>query len=92
MYSPKQLKIARTVVLAVWIFAAASFFFPLYYTDFGGVGRTLFGLLIAVHLIEFPIFMNTYRETEGSLLSHFPKHMAYGVVYHAEVKQKLNQP
>ncbi|MEE3328286.1 MAG: hypothetical protein VX252_13190 [Myxococcota bacterium] len=87
MYSPAQLKMARTVVILVWIFAVASFFFPLYYTDAGALGRTLFGLLIAIHLIEFPLFMKTYREAGGSLLSHFPRHMAFGVVYRAEVMQ-----
>ena len=85
MYSASQLKMARTVVILVWIFAAASFFFPLYYTDAGALGRTLFGLLLAVHLVEFPLFMKTYREAGGSLLSHFPRHMAFGVVYRAEV-------
>lgn len=85
MYSARQLKTARIVVILVWIFAAASFFFPLYYTDAGALGRTLFGLLLAVHLVEFPLFMKTYQEAGGSLLSHFPRHMAFGVVYRAEV-------
>ena len=88
MYSTSQLKTARTVAIPVWIFAAASFFFPLYYTDAGALGRTLFGLLLAVHLVEFPLFMKTYREAGGSLLSHFPRHMAFGVVYRAEVLQR----
>ena len=85
MYSASQLKTARIIAILVWIFAAASFFFPLYYTDAGALGRTLFGLLIAVHLVEFPLFMKTYREAGGTLLSHFPRHMAFGVVYRAEV-------
>ncbi len=89
MYSPAQLKMARTITLIVWILAGASFFFPLYYTSAGALGRTLFGLLIAIHLVEFPIFAKTYREAGGSLLSHFPRHMAFGVVYRAEVMQRI---
>ena len=87
MYSPAQLKTARTIVILVWIFAVASFFFPLYYTDFGAFGRTLFGLLVAIHVVEFPLFMKTYREAGGSWLVHFARHMTFGVVYRAEVLQ-----
>lgn len=89
MYTASQLRAARFVVWLIWITAAASFFFPLYYTAFGGFGRTVFALLIAIHLVEFPIFAGTYRQAGGSLLGHFPRHMAFGLVYRAEVKQRL---
>ena len=89
MYSPTQLKTARVVVLLIWIFAVASFIFPLYYTDLGSFGRALFFILIAVHLVEFPIFAGTYRRAGGSLLGHFPRHMTYGLVYRAEAQQRI---
>ena len=89
MYTASQLRATRFVIWLIWIAAAASFFFPLYYTDFGGFGRTVFGVLIAIHLIEFPLFARTYRQAGGSLLGHFPRHMVFGLVYRAEVKQSL---
>ena len=89
MYTTSQLRAVRFVVWLIWIAAAASFFFPLYYTAFGGFGRTVFALLIAIHLVEFPIFARTYRQAGGSLLGHFPRHMVFGLVYRAEVKQSL---
>ena len=89
VYTASQLKTARTVVVLIWIVSAACFFFPLYYTSFGDFGRILFGLLIALHLVEFPIFAKTYLQAGGSLIGHFPRHMAYGLVYRAEVQQRL---
>jgi hypothetical protein len=90
MYSPAQLKMARTITLIVWVFAGASFFFPLYYTGAGGVGRTLFGLLIAIHLVEFPVFAKTKREDGGSLRSHFARHIAFGMLSRSEVMHRHN--
>jgi len=88
MYSPRQLQIARIVVLVTWLFAAACFFFPLYYWSIGPLGRALFGLLFAVHLVEFVIFARFYRASGESMTGHFLRHMVYGVIHHAEVKQR----
>jgi hypothetical protein len=87
MYSESQLKVARIVVVLTWIFGLASWFFPLYYMPVGNLGRALFYLLVFVHLVEFPLFFNTYRAAGGSLFGHFLRHMAYGMIHHAETKQ-----
>ena len=53
MYSDSQLKTARAVVLAAWIFGLLAYFPPLAEMAIGGLGRALFGILFSVHLIEF---------------------------------------
>ena len=89
MSNSAPMKITRVALILAWIFAAACFFFPLYYADIGGFGRLLFVLLIGVHAAEFPFFVNTYRRAGGSLWSHFRRHMIYGMVYRAEVMRSL---
>lgn len=88
-YSPQQLKVGRIVVLIAWIFAFASWFFPLYYLPIGALGRGLFYILLFVHLVEFALFMKTYRATGEPLFGHFLRHMVYGVLHHTAVKQRL---
>lgn len=87
--SPEQLRTARIVVGIVWIFAIASFFFPLYYSGIGPLGRALFWLLVCVHAVEFLFFLKTYRATGEPLFGHFLRTMAFGIAHHTEVKQRL---
>ncbi len=89
MYTDKQIKFARIGLNVIWIFAAACFFFPLYDMGIGGLGRALFWLLVCVHLVEFALFFRLYQGTGESLFGHFMLHMAYGVIYQAEVKQRV---
>jgi hypothetical protein len=91
MYSPQQLKVAKIAVLATWIFGASAFFFPVYDWSIGPLGRALFGILFAVHLVEFAIFGKFYRSTGEPIMGHFFKHMVYGVIYQTEVKQRIEQ-
>ncbi len=87
MYSAKQLKTGRIVVLISWIFAGLSFLQPLAGSPIGPLGRALFGILVLSHLIEFVMFRKTYAAAGGSMSSHFLRHMVYGVLYKAEVEQ-----
>jgi hypothetical protein len=89
MYSAAKLTFARRVSLAMWIFAGACFFFPLYYMAVGPFGRTLFGILLCVHVIEFFVFLGLYQRAGGSLFGHFARTIAYGVIHKTEVEQGL---
>jgi hypothetical protein len=89
MDTAAKLGFARKIVLAVWVFAGACFFFPLYYTGVGPFGRTLFGLLLAVHLVEFFVFLGLYRRAGGSLFRHFHRTVVFGVLHKAETEQAL---
>ena len=89
MYTSQQLARYRKLVLVLWLFAGACFFFPLYYTGVGGFGRTLFGLLLAVHLVEFFVFLGLYRRAGGSLWRHFHRTVVFGVLHKAETEQQL---
>ena len=89
MDSAEKLARARKLVLALWLFAGACFFFPLYYTEVGPFGRALFGLLLAVHLVEFVVFLGLYRRAGGSLWRHFHRTVVFGVLHKAETEQQL---
>ncbi|MCS5637901.1 MAG: hypothetical protein NZ990_15380 [Myxococcota bacterium] len=89
MDSAEKLALARKFVLALWVFAGACFFFPLHDTAVGGFGRTLFGLLLAVHLVEFFVFLGLYRRAGGSLWRHFHRTVVFGVLHKAETEQQL---
>jgi hypothetical protein len=88
MYSAKQLKTGRLVVLISWIFAVLSFLPPLAASPIGPLGRALFGILFCVHLVEFAFFRKIYAAAGGSMFSHFLRHMTYGVLYKTEVEQE----
>ena len=50
--SEQQIRMGKIIVLATWLFAAASFFFPFYYWPTGPLMRAIFGILLAVHFVE----------------------------------------
>ncbi len=85
----QQIRMGKIIVLATWLFAAASFFFPFYYWASGPLGRAMFGMLIAVHAVELILFAKTYRACPDSFGRHVLQHMIFGVLHHAEVKQRL---
>ena len=89
MDSAEKLARARKFVLVLWLFAGACFFFPLYYTQVGPFGQALFGLLLAVHLVEFVVFLGLYRRAGGSLWRHFHRTVVFGVLHKAETEQQL---
>ncbi len=89
MDSAEKLARARKFVLVLWLFAGACFFFPLYYTAVGPFGRAVFGLLLAVHLVEFVVFLGLYRRAGGSLWRHFHRTVVFGVLHKAETEQQL---
>ena len=88
MYSDSQLKTARAVVLAAWIFGLLAYFPPLAEMAIGGLGRALFGILFSVHLIEFLFFRKIYAAAGDSMFGHFLRHMVYGLIYKTEVEQR----
>ncbi len=89
MYTEKQLKMGNTLVTLTWLFAIACFFFPLYGMGIGALGRALFWLLAIVHLIEFVFFFRFYKDIGEPLLGHFVRHMAFGILHQAAVKQRV---
>lgn len=89
MDSAEKLARARKLAVALWLFAGACFFFPLYYTAVGPFGQALFFLLLAVHLVEFVVFLGFYRRAGGSLWRHFHRTVVFGVLHKAETEQQL---
>ncbi len=87
--TPTQLKVAKFVVVATWIFAAASFFPPFSDSGAAPLGRALFGILAAAHVVELALFGNTYRQSDKGLAGHIVQHMIFGVLHHTQVKREL---
>ena len=87
--SPQTMKLGRVIVLTIWAAAALAFFPPFSTWATGPLLRALFGMLAAVHFVEFFVYLKTFRETEESLLLHFAKTMAYGVLHYTHVKRQL---
>jgi len=85
----QQIRVGKIIVLATWLFAAASFFFPFYYWPTGPLMRSIFGILLAVHFVEFFVYLKTYRQAGDSMLRHFASTITYGILHYTIVKQRL---
>jgi uncharacterized protein YhhL (DUF1145 family) len=79
----KRMKIA---VAATWIFSAASFFPPFSGFAFAGLGQSLFGILLAVHVIECAVFFPTLRASGRPLLGQLGQTMLFGVIHQRTLK------
>jgi len=87
--SEQQIRMGKIIVLATWLFAAASFFFPFYYWPTGPLMRAIFGILLAVHFVEFLVYFKTFRQTDDPMFRHFAATITYGILHYTIVKQKL---
>ena len=85
----QTLKTARLRAGIIWIAAFLSFFPPVSGLPFAPLLRSLFGILAAVHFIEFLVYIKTFKQTGEPMSTHFVKTMAFGIVHFTEVKQKL---
>jgi uncharacterized protein YhhL (DUF1145 family) len=72
-------------VLVTWLVCLSAFFVP-GESSAAAIGRILFGILVAVHLIECVVFLPRFRTAPDSLWSHIGKTMLYGVFHLREVK------
>lgn len=80
---------AKLLLMVVWLFAATGFVPPFSSWTSASLARPLFGILAITHLIEFFLFLNLYRKTGESLVSHFFATMSFGVLHYNEVKARL---
>ena len=87
-YSDQQLQLAKIVLIITWVFAAGSFFFPLYDWATGPAARALFWILLVAHAAEFAVFARLYRATGSSMASHFLNNLVFGVIHYTQVKQR----
>ena len=87
--SNQMIGIARFSVTMAWLFGAACFFYPLYDSGIGDVGRILFWVLLATHAVECLIFLPTLRKTDQPLIKELAATLIFGVIHFGQVKQAL---
>jgi uncharacterized protein YhhL (DUF1145 family) len=78
----------KVVTIGTWLLAAAAFLMPPSST-FGGLGRTLFYLLFAIHALECVAFLGALRRTGRPLVLEVMNTLFFGVIHYIEVKQIL---
>lgn len=81
--------IGKVVIGATWLFATACFFPPLEAASFAGFGRSLFGVLAIVHLIECIAFLSVLRKTGRPLLGELWQTFLFGIVHVSAVRKEL---
>ena len=81
--------IGKVVLGATWLFATACFFPPLETMSLAGFGRSLFGVLAIVHLIECVAFLSVLKKTGRPLVGELWQTFLFGIVHVSAVRKEL---
>lgn len=81
--------IGKAVIGATWLLATACFFPPLESASFAGFGRTLFGVLAVVHLVECVAFLGVLKKSPRPLLGELWQTFLFGVVHISIVRAEI---
>ena len=81
--------IGKVVIGATWLAATACFFPPLDTSGFGPFGRTLFGVLAVVHLVECVAFLGLLRRSPRPLAGELWQTFLFGIVHISIVRAEL---
>jgi uncharacterized protein YhhL (DUF1145 family) len=73
----------RIAVLVLWLALLASFLVS--DSTLASVGRVVFFLLVAVHVVECLVFLPRLRRAPGSLASHLAQTFVFGIVHVREL-------
>ena len=76
----------KKILLGIWIFAALSFVPPFSGMGIAPLGRNIFGLMFAIHVIECVVFLGTLRSTGKPLLNELLQTLVFGVLHYREIK------
>jgi uncharacterized protein YhhL (DUF1145 family) len=83
------LAIAKALVGATWLIAAACFFAPLANGPLGSFGRTLFVVLSLVHAVECVVFLPVLRRSKRPLAEELVHTFLFGVVHVSILRKQL---
>lgn len=89
MQSNPLLGVAKATIGATWLIATACFFSPLREAPLGGLGRTLFVVLSAVHLIECAAFLPVLRKSARPLPEELWQTFLFGIVHVSAVRKQI---
>ncbi|MFO0689862.1 MAG: DUF1145 domain-containing protein [Myxococcota bacterium] len=80
---------SKAVLGAIWLIATACFFAPLRDAPLGGLGRTLFGVLAVVHLVECVAFLGVLRKSGRPLPEELWQTFLFGIVHVSIVRRQI---
>lgn len=81
--------LSKALLGATWLIATACFFAPLRDASLGGFGRTLFGALAVVHLVECVAFLGVLRKSGRPLAEELWQTFLFGIVHVSMVRREL---
>jgi uncharacterized protein YhhL (DUF1145 family) len=82
---------AKIVIGVTWLIATACFFPPLESMSLAAFGRTLFGVLAAVHAVECIAFLGVLRKSSRPLAGEIWQTFLFGIVHISIVRAELAQ-
>ncbi len=83
--------IGKVIVGAAWLAATACFFPPLESSSFGALGRSLFGVLAVVHLVECVAFLGVLRRSPRPLAGELWQTFLFGIVHVSKLRAELEE-
>ena len=81
--------LSKAVLGAIWLIATACFFSPLREAPLGGFGRSLFGVLAVVHLVECVAFLGVLRKSGRPLAEELWQTFLFGIVHVSIVRRQI---
>lgn len=89
MQSNSFIQLAKIVLGMTWLLATACFFPPLETSAWGEFGRTLFGVLVVVHLVECVAFLGILRQSPRPLAGELWQTFLFGIVHVSIVRNEI---
>lgn len=91
MENEKIYPIGKAIVGGIWLVATACFFPPLESSSLSGFGRTLFGVLVVVHLVECIAFLSVLRRSPRPLAGELWQTFLFGIVHVSALRAELGK-
>jgi uncharacterized protein YhhL (DUF1145 family) len=90
MESNSLYPIAKAIIGGTWLIATACYFPPLESSSIGEMGRSLFGVLAVVHLVECVAFLGVLRKSARPLPYELWQTFLFGIVHVSIVRNENN--
>ena len=86
--NPNLYSIAKAIIGATWLISTACFFPPLESLESATLGRSVFGVLAAVHAVECIAFLSVLRKSSRPLARELWQTFIYGIVHVSIVRNE----
>ena len=78
-------------LLAIWIVCIAAFFVGAE-SAAARLGRLVFWIMLAAHVVEFLVFRRTFERAGGGLAHHFLRTLVFGFFHIRDVREQTGEP